>query len=258
LAIFRAEMDLLRLNREPLTARQRADIDYEGLRLDWLSLRAEQAVTRILHTRAQQQYRRARQLYERELISADELEAPQAAWAALAVELRERESNIADLEARLERLAWPELDSEALMQSALNLHQQRLRALELELEPVIVRAPMDGIAGPWQRRPGEVIATGEELMAVLSETADHVVAYVRQPVRTRPEPATQVVIQTANRQRGVGRVTYMAPHLVSLPEHMSPIGGRAEMALQLFISIPEGMSVQPGELVDLQLASRPL
>ncbi len=256
LAVIRAEVELLLLTLDPLVGRRRADLDYERLRLEWMNQRVERATAEAHRIRAHNQLQRMTRLYRDELVAISEVEEAKAERDALIAEIEGRDRIVASLEEQLEQLRIPTRDDGDPLLTAIQVHEQRLRLVEAELGPVTLYAPTDGVVSMFNRGAGEHVVAGESIMSVMAESSDRVVAYMRQPIRVRPEIGMPVRVQARTRDGGVGigEVLHVSAQLEMLPELMLPPGMRPEKALLLLVSLPETMNVMPGERVDLTLS----
>jgi multidrug resistance efflux pump len=256
LAVIQAEVDLLRYSLDPLIGRQRSDLDYERLRVELMSQRAAQATAEVRRLHAENDLARARQLYADDLIAIAELEQAITDHEALVTEIAGHRAIVSMLQDELERLNLPSAaGAEETLLAAIRVHEQRLRVVEAELAPVTLRAPLDGRVGLILRGAGEHVMAGEPLLTVMSETTDHVIAYLRQPLRVEPTVgmAVRVTAPARDRGAGLGRVLQVSAQLEPLPELLLAPGMRPEKALPLLISLPEGMRVRPGERLELSL-----
>lgn len=255
LAVIRAEVELLLVSLDPLIGRRRADLDYERLRLEQMSQRVALATAEAHRIRSQNQLRRLARLYRDELAAISELEEARAEYEALIAEIEGREEIIESLNAELARLHIPVREDDDPLGKAIRVHEERLRLVEAELSPVALHAPVDGMVGMIQRVAGEHVMAGEPIMTVMSETSDRVVAYMRQPIRLRPEVGMPVRVQARTREggAGIGQILHVSAQLEDLPEMLLPPGLRPEKALLLLVSLPEGLNVLPGERVDLTI-----
>ncbi len=256
LAVIRAEVDLLRHSLDPVIGRRRGDLDYERLRVELMDQRVALATGEVRRLHAGNSLQRARQLFADELIAIAALEDAAAAYEALVAEVAGRQEIVAGLQAELDRLALPPVDgADRTMLAAIRVHEERLRLVESELAPIVLQAPLDGQVGLVLRGVGEHVVAGEPLLTVVSAVADHVLAYVRQPLRVQPEVGMAVRIRAPSRDRGegVGRVLRVAAQLEPLPELLLGPGLRPEKALPLIVSLPAGIAVRPGERLELAL-----
>lgn len=256
LAVIQAEVDLLRYSLDPLVGRQRSDLDYERLRVELMSRRAAQATAEVRRLHAENDLARVRQLHADDLISGAELERAITDHEVLVTEIAGHRRIISMLHDELERLDLPSAaGAEETLLAAIRVHEQRLRLVEAELAPVTLHAPLDGRVGLILRGTGEHVTAGEPLMTVMAETTEHVIAYLRQPLRVEPEVgmAVRVKAPSGDRGAGLGRVLQISAHLEPLPEMLLAPGMRPEKALPLLISLPEGVRLRPGERVELSL-----
>ena len=256
LAVIRAEIHLLTATMDPLVARRRADIDYQGLQVELLEQRLEKALVDIRLQQAQRDVARMERLFAENLISPAEVEAGRTSMKVLQEEQLRRQTIILSLQTELEHLALPDVERSDAMGAALAVHEQRLTMVEAELRPIMLRASMDGVLGSIEKITGEILMAGEPLTTIMSESSYYILAYMRPPIQTRPAAGMDVRIITDSRESAIGKVLHVSPQLDELPEHFYTPGQRPQRALPIVVSLPEQMNVIPGERVMLSLASR--
>ncbi|MDY0109092.1 MAG: HlyD family efflux transporter periplasmic adaptor subunit [Candidatus Krumholzibacteria bacterium] len=256
LAVIRAELELLLHSFDPVVGRQRSALDYERLRVELMNQRVDLASAEVNLVHAENQYERIRRLHAEGMASDADYEIAMATHTALAAEVSGRQELVSSLTEDLARLHLPALTSpEDPLRAAIRLHEERLREVEAELGPVTLRAPIDGMVGLIYRNPGEHVLAGEPLLTVMAETSDRIIAYLRQPIRVRPQVGMAVRVQARTREggAGVGEVLHVSAQLELLPEDMLAPGMQPEKALPVLISLPEGCRLLPGERVGLAL-----
>ena len=253
LAVVQAEATLLALTREPLTGRLRADLDYEGLRVEWMQQRVERAVASIRLAAAESEYQRLQRLRADNLVADSEYEAAKEERDAWAARRDGSSALIQTLERRLGQLTPGTTDEDEVMAAALNVQHERLRLIEAELAPLVLTAPIDGVLGTFAKQPGETVLSGDQIGTVLSETAMQAVAYLREPVRTRPQTGQPVQVTTASRQTGRGEVIHVNPQIETLPDRWQHPGLRPQRGLPIIVRLPTDLEVLPGEALDLVL-----
>ncbi len=282
LAVIRAELELLRAQLEdPLVDRERTQVTYERLRLDLLQHRVDLAQARVRLQYAESELARKSALYHSStaIVSRAEYELAQAQRDALQAEIREREATIRSIEQDLARfrLANPSITNaqdafRRRIQAAMDLQEKRLRLAEAQLSPITLKAPIDGVVTMLYRRSGENVVAGEPIATITATNASRIVAYLLPPWTDEIKEGSlvEVVRRSARRETGLARVVEIGQVMQPVPPTLfNPIGSRwlgldrrplnwnappIEIGIPVIISLPEGLSLRPGELVDLRYA----
>lgn len=253
LAVVQAEATLLALTQEPVTGKLRADLDYEGLRVEWMQQRIERAIATTRLTAAESEYQRVRRLHAEELVADAEYEEAKAQRDTLVAQRDGSAALIQALEGRLKQLRPASMEEDAVMSAALEVQHERLRLIEAEMAPVVLYAPIDGVIGPLPRQTGEIVLAGDQIGTVMSETAVQAVAYLREPIQTQPEEGQPVQITSASRHTGQGSVIHVSPQIETLPDRWQHPGLRPQRGLRIIVRLPPDLQVVPGETLDLVL-----
>ena len=222
----------------------------------------------------------AARLVREKALAAIELERTKAAHDALVAKIRRNEQAFEDLEAERKaaeartrdyRNHTPVLPSEKLdlehLRKAIEVQEGLIRELETQRSEMVLRAPFDGIVIEVQpragdavmrrpgegilRREGEVVASGEPILAIAETSPSEVIAYAGEHQMQDLTVGTVVQIRTRTRpaHTGSSRAVAVAPTVERLPERLwanpqVPAWGRP-----FLVSIPPGMELSPGELV---------
>jgi multidrug resistance efflux pump len=128
--------------------------------------------------------------------------------------------------------------------------------LEETLKPANIRAPMTGIVSIIYRRADERVVRGEPILTISATTAERIVGYIRQPVQKIPAENDVVVVRTRTQRRqvGEGQILKVGAQFEAInPALLSTDSNRVEMGLPILVSLPKGMTVSPGEFVDLSI-----
>ena len=89
LAVIQAEIQLLRVNLQPVIDQQRYAINYDRLRLDWLSQRVDLATARVKLQLAENDLRRASELFKDKIVSEKVFDQMKTARDTLQAEVEE-------------------------------------------------------------------------------------------------------------------------------------------------------------------------
>jgi len=264
LAVVQSELDVIRAKLDPYLSRQRNATDYEQLRMDWLGQRVDLATARANLQGARDELYREKALHEQKLVSDTIYEQAATLEGALAAEVLERSNLVQMAEADLKQLdssGSRQTDSftDALAAS-LQAEEQKLKAAAAGTEPVTLVAPMAGVVGVIYHQAGENIPEGDPILIITGTEPERIVAYLRQPVPFEPKVGEQVEVRTRTFQRQISLA-----HINSVGAQFEPItnvlavarpSGTFDFGLPVEITLPPGLKVRPGEVVDLSMVSQ--
>lgn len=258
LEVLRAELALARAGGlDPVLDQERNLLNRQGIRRDWLQARADLASLSVRAREAEVELRRIRQLFERNQVSEAEFDRAKANFDALSAEKEERRAlvdELAELAGRFDPGETGADERERMVRITLDWQEKRLRQLELELGPVEMRAPVSGTVTRLHRHAGEFVSAGDPVVDVSARTAEFIVGYLRMPAVIEPREGMVVKVSSrgARRVEGEARVLRVGAGFEALgPAFAHPVALREERALPLMISVPPGLPVRPGEIVDV-------
>jgi multidrug resistance efflux pump len=263
LAALRAEIAMIKLGAgDPVLDQQRNALSWHALRRDWMLARSELALLRVQRRQAELEFRRFQTLEGSGAASQTDFEQSRSLVEGLTEEEEEKEKLTAYLERAVSdatSAAGEEPFSlESGMTASLDWKEAELALREEELKPVPLVAPFDGRVTVVHRRQGDFVNLGEAVIEVGASRPDFIIGYVKQPVSVPLEVGME--IEVAKRS---GVVNAARASLVSIGPRFETLGGAfqrpvpviaEERALPLLISLPEGLPLRPGEIVDLRLA----
>jgi multidrug resistance efflux pump len=152
------------------------------------------------------------------------------------------------------------LVSNESLHAAIAVQESKLRLTELELSPVPLKAPIDGIVNGILHRPGEAVGAGQTIVTIATLNPVRIVGYLRPPVVVDPKPGMEVRIRTRTlrRQFGTAKIMEVGSQLENVPV---PLLGQvkvpnAELGLPIDISMPPNLPIRAGELVDITLLTK--
>ncbi|MSR42694.1 MAG: HlyD family efflux transporter periplasmic adaptor subunit [Pedosphaera sp.] len=117
-----------------------------------------------------------------------------------------------------------------------------------------IKAPMKGTVSIVNLQPGEFVQPGQHLLTISAAKADRIIAFIRQPLSVAVEPNTEVRIRcrSLGQKTALARVTKVGTELAPIRKSLLPAQhDRDEAGLPVFISVPENLSLHPGEIVDV-------
>lgn len=264
LAVIRAEIELLKVNLEPEMAEQRYAIQFDRLRLDAMSQRVELASSKVKLAQSESDLRRAEALARGKIVSDSSYEQTRATRDKLLADVQERTRLVMEMDKSLEsheikegtvnKLPGPQ----DILNASIAVQEAKLALTEAETKPVTLYAPVDGVVNMINRRPGEAITAGEPIATITALTSDHIVGYIRQPITVHVANGMTVEVQARSFNRPIGKGTIV--HVGTQLEPINPLllvtsaaSTTPVLGLPLEISLPQGLKLAPGEVVDLAL-----
>ena len=261
LAVIRAEIEVMRQTTELRTL-----LDYERLMLDLMSERVKLTALKAQLRQAESNFTRVKTLHAGKLVTDENFEEVQNTRDALQAQITAQTELVTRIEPEYQRFTANDPGHTRptpaqTLRASLKLQDEKLRLVEAQLKPVTLVAPIDGIVTLVLRKPGEVVATGEPIFQVTAAAAENIVGYVRQQAGTAPLPGTIVEVRTRSRPRRTGTTT-----ITQVGSQFEPISPTLLAALQLpvtsvptelgrrvHVTVPTGLTLLPGEHVDLVL-----
>lgn len=280
LELSRSRLELLRESLDARLRQQNNDISYLQLRLDWMSqrtelasLKAQQAYFRSELTR-QEQLMNFRQQQSnpstepnsaqvpssRSVISVAEFQIAQRDLESLNAQIEQRGRLVQELEEGIARLQPEErrleVEIPSAVKAALDFEEKELQLLEIQVKPISVVAPMDGVVSAILRRGGENVIGGEPLLTLSGERPERVIAYLRQPLNLelRTNMTVEIRSRALHHDAGFGRILAVGTQLEPILPQLLPRGTTSntlEYGLPVLVSLPVGLRVLGGEVVDL-------
>jgi multidrug resistance efflux pump len=142
------------------------------------------------------------------------------------------------------------------LKEAVALEEAELRRLEEQVKPVALVASMDGVGSVVSRRAGENVVAGEAILTLSAVRSDRVVAYLRQPLNLEVRTNMNMEVRSRSRLResGIGRVLAVGSQIEPILPQLLPRNSAtrdSEFGLPILVSLPPGLPVVGGEVVDL-------
>lgn len=262
LAVIRAEIDVLQTSLSPIARRQQNAVNYNQLRLDWMKQRATLAAARVQLRLAEVELRRNKELFQEKIISSSLFDLAQATYDGYQQEVEELTRLVAEAEqnfSMMQPTGTGNLSqvSDEPVRAAIALQEARLRLVEEELAPVLLRAPMDGMVSAVFHRSGEAVTAGQPVAAISTLSPVRIVGYVRQPPGLELQAGMRVQVRRRSlpREGGEARILGVGSQLEAVPDAMASAirFTGVELGLPVDISLPSNLKIVPGELVDITL-----
>ncbi|MBL9175868.1 MAG: HlyD family efflux transporter periplasmic adaptor subunit [Verrucomicrobiales bacterium] len=179
---------------------------------------------------------------------------------SLDAEVAEKSRLVGEISAALDAFAAAESSSAtempASLKEAVALEEAELRQLEEQVKPVALVASMDGVVSVVSRRAGENVVAGETILRLSAVQSDRVLAYLRQPLNleVRTNMNMEVRSRSRHRESGIGRVLAVGSQIEPILPQLLPKNSAtrdSEFGLPILVSLPPGLPVVGGEVVDL-------
>ncbi|KAB2674377.1 MAG: hypothetical protein DVB31_02340 [Verrucomicrobia bacterium] len=126
-------------------------------------------------------------------------------------------------------------------------------------KPIVLVSPIEGFVSFIGHVAGESVLAGDPIVIVSASKPERIIAYQRQPLRLslRPGMAVEVRARSFGRVAGQGQVLGVGAQMETIPAELLPTrpgAGSApvEYGQPVVVSLPAGLRVLPGEIVDLR------
>ncbi len=151
------------------------------------------------------------------------------------------------------------VDTETLLEPlarALAVQDAKVQALAQRIASNEVHAPVSGVIAKVHQPPGTYVRSGDPIVTIASDQSLWIVAYVDQRYRGVLRPSDKVEIRmrggtSAGVRYGLGTVVSLGAQYQAVPEHLRRHPDVVQWGLPVRISIPDGLAILPGEMVDL-------
>ncbi len=264
LAVVLAQIELIRLSRDPFVDQERNLLNYESMQVDLMENRARLGMARIRKQQALREYERLESMDERGLTAQEMLERARTEYEALEEEVVVIEELVDRLQQRLERFDLDKVrdrwdDSDPLA-AALKVHQRTLERIEAEMMPVTLRAPVGGQVAQVFKMSGEFVDQGEPILRIYAPQPDYIVGYIRHPLFVQPEPGMQVLVRKQGRERreAIMEIESVGVQMETVEQFTSlfPEQPFETIGLPVRIALNHDLELRPGEVVDMRLMHR--
>ncbi len=262
LGMIRAEIDLIRSTLDPVIGQQRAALDFDRLHLDWMAKRVELASLQGLLHQNESTLTRSTQLHASKLITDEEFDLARNARDTVAAQVKAQSELINRIEPRIKNSEVANTgNSSQGLQAAIQQKLEQLRLTEAQYGPVPLVAPLDGVVTLIHRKSGEAVGVAEPIVQISATQSKRIIGFLRLPVSTAAKPGMTVEVRTrrSNREVGTSQITHVGEQLepvspsllalMRLPITTVP----TEYGLRILVTPPSGLTLLPGEPVDLIL-----
>jgi multidrug resistance efflux pump len=265
LAVILAEIKLLKVNLAPILGEQRLAISYDRLRLDAMQQRVELATARTRLHLAENDLRRVDEMYRQKIVAEAIYDQARTTRDRLVAEIEERNNLINEMRVTMENLHIREtgpdgtnnLPAQSIMEASIKVQEEKLRLTEVELSPVTLRSPIDGVISTVLRRSGETVMAGDPVATVTSLSSDRIIAYLRQPLANDLKPGMNVEVRARSNRRAAAeaKIIEVGTQMEPIKDFLLPPANThiPELGLPILVNVPSTLKLFPGEIVDLRL-----
>ena len=256
--------DPAKLTDEKQRAAARTHWTVEQRRLGVLDRQAQLETDRIALEQLDVQFDNSKRAHARNALTDEQLRVAQLERDLFAKHIEQNMLSLAEAEsqrtaANSQLKEQPPLtDNDELrvlvpFRAAVAAQDARLRQLQVQLEALAIRAPITGTISAIHGWPGQLVRTGQPIITIAANHGQYIVSYVRQDQRLRPEvgSAVSVYLRGMHTQPVAATVERLGPQVLPIPQHQRRDPSVREWGLPVRITLPNGLNVRPGELVDL-------
>ena len=257
LSVISAEVKLLQAQLEADFSRNA--VSYERLKLEWMQHKVNLATSRVNLQQAESNLTRTASLVPGGVASQQEFETMRTARDSLVAEIQAQEQLVNETEESLQRIQQGMEDQKQSTQNpllaAIEVQTQKLRLTEVEMSPITLTAPIDGMVSIVHRHSGENLSAGDPILVISSTESTGIVGYVPKTFPVVLEPGQQVRVRTRSKEReeATGQILSVGVQLEPIPSELRIPGTQSETGLPVLINIPPDLKLMPGEQVELVL-----
>jgi multidrug resistance efflux pump len=138
---------------------------------------------------------------------------------------------------------------------AVAVQEAVLRQIEIEINRLTLRAPLDGTVTSLSRQPGEVVAAGTEVLALVSGRPGVLVAELQEGMAARVQVGTGVTVRPKESFSGAmhGHIIELAPEVDEMIPRARPSPGIAAWGRRAAVQLDEGSDALPGQAFSVAL-----
>ncbi len=165
-------------------------------------------------------------------------------WSQLNKQLDDNPPLTAD---RLAKLLLP-------IRADMDTQQARIREVELQIDALEIRAPINGTICAIHSWPGQFIRAGEPIVTIAADEGRYAVAYVRQEERFHPRADMEVYVRARGSRHQMELVTIerVGPQFELIPVRLLRDPRTPEWGRPIRIALPKTLPLMPGELIDIK------
>ncbi len=263
-----AKEEALRLEQAILKDRQQDEarqlsVHIETLQLSILQQRAQLEADQVEYQRQQSLVDMLRKFVEKG--TATEREVAEAMLRRDVVDQRikgaqraivETTSQLVSAKERLNNQPEPvKVNTDRIMapiRAAIETQNARLEELQVQLQSLDIRSPIDGRVTKLNRHPGQSAKRGEAIITVTQDRSHQVLSYVRAEQRLTPVAGMKVEVRARNGSHAELFVKSVGPAFEQIPLHHLRDPRLVEWGVPVLIDVPNDLQLQPGESVGVR------
>ncbi|SHE76883.1 membrane fusion protein, multidrug efflux system [Kaistia soli DSM 19436] len=249
-------------------ASQQASLDRIDKQIAAAKTAVDQAKASITSAEADRElsiadFNRATQLNASQFASKQSVDQAKATNDKAAAAVESAKAGLASAEANVAVLVAQRVEAER----QLDQYRTTLDQRKLDLDRTIVRAPFDGVVGNRAVQPGEYVAAGQRLLALVPLTEVYIDANFKetQLAGIRPGAVAHVTVDAADGEGFEGKVVSVAPASGSVFSLLPPdnatgnftkITQRVPVRIAVPASVIAGGALRPGLSVTVEIDKR--
>jgi hypothetical protein len=154
---------------------------------------------------------------------------------------------------------------------AIEVQEREIDRLLARREPLVLKAPIDGVVSQILRRPvrrtgegvvrqmirraGEAVLDGEPILTVSATEPDEILTYARreQSGLVRVGMEVEIIKETEPAQIARSHVVYLGPIMEVAPQRLWIVPDIPDWGRPMLIKLPPGMKLIPGEVVGIKV-----
>lgn len=262
LQTLRGEISVAQLELSTLVDRERLAFNYQDLQNEYMRRQTELQIARAELPHAEFDVNLSSNLLREKVVSEFDYRRYLSIHDSLKAQIQHLTEDVDQIQAKLEQSkvigdlgAKPET-ARAIGARLSSLREQLARLISLGNEPLLLRAPIDGIVTSVFHHAGEAVMAGESVVSISAPYGERIVGYLHQPYWIQPKAGMTVHIRTRSGRRleaesqisGVGA----SFEVITNAAFIRP-NAPHELGLPLAFTIPPSLraELRPGEIVDV-------
>jgi len=147
----------------------------------------------------------------------------------------------------------------APLKAAVEAQKKRIEEVQLQIENLLIRSPIDGVVTAIHKWAGQNVLAGDPVVQIASPETQYILAYVRQETGVRPTVGmtVEVAVRRLPRLSALAKVEEVGPQFEPVPPRQLRDPNTPEWGLPVRISVPKSLDLVPGELVDVTFRPGP-
>jgi len=142
------------------------------------------------------------------------------------------------------------------VRAAIRAQEARVDELQIKINSLSMKSPIQGKISAIYRRPGEAVRAGDLVMTVAATETQHVISYIRQYQRIRPDVGMTAEVRTRSIPQMIvqAKVDRVGPKYEPIPPHQLFDPKVPEWGLPVRLAVPGDVKLRPGELVEVKFS----